>query len=120
MVATDAASERFISRMGAGECELFEVQQPRSVAWHRMYFGICKSIGENQDPPRDAASIDAELRIRAGHFDVLVFDGLEVRVPKRIAFAEMDAHAWEEYWQRVEAAICEHFGESYIRERAVG
>ena len=119
-VPADEEAERILGKMKDGECALFTIQRPRSIAWHRMYFGICRAIGENQDPPRDSGSIDAELRIRAGHFEVLLFDGLEVRVPKRLAFTEMDADAWEKYWQRVEVAICETFGEEYIQERRYG
>ena len=117
LIAADAEAEKFVRRLKDGECALVTVQRPRSISWHRMYFGICRAIGENQDPPRDEASIDAELRIRAGHFEVLLFDGLEVRVPKRIAFAEMDATQWEEFWQRAELAVRETFGNSYIDER---
>ena len=115
--AGDEEAEAFLKKLQLGECVELEVRRPRSVAWNRMYWGICRVIGENQDPPRDEASIDAELRIRAGHFDVLLFDGLEVRVPKRLAFSEMDADAWEHYWQRAEQVICERFGAEYIRER---
>jgi hypothetical protein len=74
LAPADAEAEKLLAKMQLGECALFEVQRPRSVAWHRMYFGICKTIGENQDPQGDASSIDAELRIRAGHFEVLLFD----------------------------------------------
>jgi hypothetical protein len=116
LAPADEEAEKLLAKMQLGECALFEVQRPRSVAWHRMYFGICKTIGENQDPPRDASSIDAELRIRSGHFEVLLFDGLEVRVPKRIAFAGMDGTQWEHFWQRAEQAIIETFGEEYILE----
>ena len=117
LIAADGEAQKVLCAMAEGECALFEVQRPRSVRWHRMYFALCRDIGENQDPPRDASSIDAELRIRAGHFDVLIFDGLEVRVPKRIAFAEMSGDQWEEFWQKAEQAIREHFGDSYIDER---
>ena len=75
--------------MGDGELAEFKVLRPRSVAWHRLYFGLCRVIAENQDPPRDADSIDCELRIRAGHFDVMYVGEYEVRVPKRIAFDKM-------------------------------
>jgi len=115
-VPADEDAERVFKSMKIGECAQFEVIRPRSVQWHRMYFGICKTIGDNQDPPRDADSIDHELRVRAGHFDVYLIDGHEVRVPKRIAFARMDANDWSVLWPSLELAIREHFGEEYVRE----
>lgn len=111
---TDEDSERVHARFGDGECAEFEVVRPRSLQWHRMYFGICREIGKNQEPMRNEASIDAELRVRAGHFDVLWVDGHECRVPKRIAFARLTADEWAELWPSLDLAIREHFGETYI------
>lgn len=107
-------------RMGMGEIAEFAIVRPRSLQWHRMYFGICRAIGQNQDPPRDEDSIDHELRVRAGHYDVMIVDTVEVRVPKRIAFAKLDGQAWQELWPSLELAIREYFGEEYVQELAVG
>lgn len=112
----DEEAARMHVRMKDGECVEAELVQPRSVQWHRMYFGICREIGKNQDPVRDESSIDNELRVRAGHFDVLWVDGHECRVPKRIAFAKLTARDWEELWPSLDLAIREHFGEEYIGE----
>ena len=118
LLPADEASEAVLAKMVAAECAEFTIIRPRSSSWHRMYFGICRTIGENQDPQRDEDSIDAELRVRAGHFDVLVVDGHEVRVPKRIAFHTLTGDAWSAIWPSIELAIREHFGEEYIRESA--
>lgn len=118
LVPTDEESRAAISRMGDGECRQFAMENPRSVPMHRMYFGICTEIGKNQDPPRNKGSIDYELRIRAGHYDVIWIDGHECKVPKRIAFDELTHDEWMELWPSLELAIREHFGEQYIREQA--
>lgn len=115
---TDDESTRLHARFAEGECAEFEVVRPRSLQWHRMYFGICREIGQNQDPVRDEMSIDHELRVRAGHFDVFWVDGHECRVPKRIAFARLTGDEWAELWPSLELAIREHFGEGYILEPA--
>lgn len=118
LIAADEDSEKVIARLGDGECAEFRIIRPRSVQWHRMYFGICKTIGKNQDPQRDEDSIDAELRIRAGHFYEIMVDGHRVRWPKRIAFDKLTADEWAELWQSLELAIREHFGEGYLRNAA--
>lgn len=110
LIATDELSLRAITRLEQGECQMFKPIRVRSGKWHRLYFGLCRVIGQNQDPPRDPESIDAELRIRAGHFDVLNVDGHEVRVPKRIAFSELSADEWEALWPSLDQAMREHFG----------
>lgn len=118
LIPTDDESRTVLSRMGEGECAQVELVRPRSLSWHKMYFGICRDIGKNQDPQRDESSIDAELRIRAGHFDVLLIDGHECRYPKRIAFDKLSGDEWAALWPGLELAIREHFGEWYIREQA--
>lgn len=118
LVPTDDISKQVLSRLGEGECVQVEVTRPRSVKWNKMYFGICREIGENQDPQRTEDSIDGEVRIRAGHFDVMLVDGHECRVPRRIAFKLLSADEWAELWPSLELAIREHFGEGYIQERA--
>jgi hypothetical protein len=118
LIPTDDEAYRILNRLGDGECIEAEIVRPRSVPMHRMYFGICRQIGMNQDPMRTEDSIDNELRIRAGHFDVIHVDGHEVRIPKRIAFAKLTHDEWMELWPSLELAIREHFGEEYIREQA--
>ena len=118
LIPTDDESRAVLGRLGDGECVQVELTRARSVQWNKMYFGICRQIGINQDPQRTEHSIDAELRIRAGHFEVIFIDGHEVRMPKRIAFAHLSADEWAELWPSLELAIREHFGEEYIREQA--
>jgi hypothetical protein len=118
LIPTDDIAKRILSRMEDGECAQVELVRPRSVPMHRMYFGICRQIGENQDPQRTEASIDAELRVRAGHYEVMLIDGHECRIPKRIAFDKLSHDEWMELWPSLELAIREHFGDEYIREQA--
>jgi len=120
LIPTDADSERFIRKLEPGECAIFEVTRPRSVQFNRLYWSLCRTIGQNQDPQRDESSIDLELRIRAGHFEVYLMDGHEIRVPKRIAFAELDADQWNELWPSLESAIAERFGPEYLAEARYG
>jgi len=119
LIPTDELARGILNRMGDGECAEVEIVRPRSVPWHKMYFGICRDIGFNQDPQRTEDSIDQELRVRAGHYDMIFVDGHEVRVPKRIAFAKLSADEWAELWPSLELAIREHYGDEYIHERSV-
>lgn len=116
LIPTDDQSRAVLGRMGDGECAEVELVRPRSVKMHKMYFGICCDIGQNQDPTRDEDSIDHELRVLAGHYDVLHVSGHEIRVPKRIAFAKLSHDEWMQLWPSLELAIRERFGEEYIRE----
>lgn len=118
LIPTDDESRVAISKMADGECVQVEISRPRSVPYNRLYWGLCRTIGENQDPPRDEDSIDAELRILAGHYEVMYFDGRKVFVPKRIAFDKLDADGWNEYFRKAEVAIAERFGAEYLPSQA--
>lgn len=116
-LAADERGEALHKRMEAGECVIVKVIRPRSLPWHKMYFGVCSDIGENQDPPRSEDSIDGEVRVLAGHFDAIPYPGFEIRVPRRIAFDQLTADEWAELWPSLEQAIRERFGDEYIWER---
>jgi hypothetical protein len=118
LVADDEDGRALLRRMGDGECIQVEATRLRSVQFNKLYWSICREIGENQDPKRDEDSIDAELRILAGHYELMYFAGREVRVPKRIAFDKMGADDWNDYFKRAEIAIAERFGSEYVRELA--
>lgn len=118
LIPTDDDGRRLLLRMGNGECCRVKLIRPRSVPWNKMYWGICQEIGRNQDPPRTEKSISDELKVRAGHFELLWVDGREVTLPKSIAFDELTHDEWAELWPSLELAIREHFGDEYIRELA--
>lgn len=71
LIPTDEDSRALVNRLADGECVEVEIVRPRSIPMHRMYFGICRQIGLNQEPTRTEDSIDQELRVLAGHYDVI-------------------------------------------------
>lgn len=109
LAPADEPSSKLVAGLGAGEGLVMSVKKVRSLYWHNMYFAICTEIGKNCDPVRSKDSIDAELRVRAGHFDVLPGDGFQIRVPKRIAFDQMTAQEWAALWPSLDLAMQEHF-----------
>ena len=120
LAPADPETAEALAKLGDGECLLMRPVKVRSLHWHRMYFGICRTIGENQDPARDESSIDMELRVLAGHYDVLhARKGnslYEVRTPKRIAFDKLTADEWSALWQGLELAGRERFGDSFFEQ----
>jgi hypothetical protein len=122
LVGADDDSCAVIAKLGEGEIAEFEIRRPRSLAWHRRYFGTCATIGKNQDPARDADSIDRELRILAGHYDTMKLrdrtSGIvyDVLTPKRIAFHKMTAEEWAEYYRKGEPEWIARFGEAFWLE----
>lgn len=105
-----------VDRMGEGEMLLVTVERARCPVLFRKYHAMCQRIAENNG--RDKESIDYELRILAGHYDVMHVEGFEVRTPKRIAFAKLTQEQWEEYFQRAELAIAEKWGSEYLERAA--
>lgn len=118
LLADDEEGRSLLARMGDGECCMVKIIRPRSVQWNKLYWSLCQTIGENQDPQRTKESIDAEVRILSGHYEVMHVGAHEVRVPNRIAFDHMDGDEWAEYFMKAEIAIAERFGSEYLAERA--
>ncbi|MGI9158968.1 MAG: hypothetical protein ACR2K1_04370 [Saprospiraceae bacterium] len=120
LIPAEESSTAAVRKLADGQAVRVNIVAPRSVHWHRKYFGICRDIGENQDPARDESSIDMELRVLAGHFESMhVRKGnelYEVRTPKRIAFDRLRAEEWEKLWPSLELAIRERFGSEYLNQ----
>lgn len=110
LAPADAASSKLISKLTPGEGLVMSVLKVRSLEWHKLYFACCREIGQNCDPVRDENSIDYELRIRAGHYDVMFVNDHEVRVPKRIAFDKLTAQEWASLWPSLDLAMQGTFG----------
>lgn len=123
LAPADPETAEAIAKLGDGEMLLVRPVKIRSLRWHRLYFALCREIGQNQDPARDESSIDMELRVLAGHYDVLhARKGnslYEVRTPKRIAFDKMTADEWQALWPSLELAGRERFGDEYFDHLAV-
>ena len=53
LMADDEAGRALLHRLGDGECIQIEATRLRSVQFNKLYWAICREIGENQDPQRD-------------------------------------------------------------------
>lgn len=113
----DERAERMFKRLFDGEAMQLSLERSRSYKWHKMYVSCCIAIGQNCDPSRDWESIDYELRIRSGHYEVMFVDGHEVRYPKRIAFDKLTADQWAQLWPSLDLAMQEHFGFDHTARR---
>lgn len=113
----DERAERYVRRLAEGEACEIEIERSRSYKWHKMYVQCCIDIGHNCDPSRDWQSIDAELRVRSGHFDLIFVDAHAVKIPKRIAFRLLTAEEWSELWPRLDLAMQEGFGFDHTAAR---
>ena len=114
LLADDEEGKALLARMGDGECCMVKIIRPRSVQWNKLYWSLCQTIGENQDPQRTKESIDSEVRILSGHYEVMHVAGHRVCVPNRIAFDHMTADEWSEYFQKAEIAIAQRFGSEFL------
>lgn len=119
LIPTDDESRSFVTKLGDGECIEMRAVRVRSLPMHRRFFAILRSIGENQDPPRDEEDILGELKVLAGHYRTIFASDpqtgatFEVRMPKSIAFHRLTHDEWMALWPSLEAAGIERFGDTY-------
>lgn len=116
LIPTDEESRRAIVKLGDGECVQVKLCRVRSVPMNRRYWAICGDIGLNQEPMRSKESVSNELKILAGHYEVLNIagaEGFEVRLPKSINFESLTHDEWMKLWPSLEQAGIERFGANY-------
>ena len=111
LYGVDEKSEKSIRRLAQGECVELEMKRSRSPQWNRLYWACCTEIGLNQDPERDEESISDEIKILAGHYNIVPISGteFEVRSPKHINFRAMNHDQWVEYFDKADRVMLEHF-----------
>lgn len=76
-----------------------EIRQPRNPAFHRLYFALCKRIGDGIG--KDAEDISTVFKYATGHLETFrsKHHG-EIRVPKSISFAKMDDIAFRVFFNK--------------------
>lgn len=112
LMPADDSGLRSVRSLAESEAVELEMNRARSPQWNRLYWGACAEIGRRCDPERDQESISNEIKIRAGHYEVMKLDGIDaiIQVPKHINFRAMDADEWAEYWLRADQVMLQHFG----------
>lgn len=116
LIPTDEESRSALAKLGEGECVQVKLCRVRSVPMNKRYWAICGDIGVNQEPIRSKESISDELKILAGHYDVLTIqdaDGFEVRKPRSINFESLTHDEWMALWPSLEQAGITRFGETF-------
>lgn len=85
-----------------------EVKQPRNAAFHRLYWALCARIANGIG--QEAENISDVLKIATGHYTLIRSKRHgEIRLPKSIAFAKMDDHAFHEFFERCVKVIYEEW-----------
>lgn len=76
-----------------------EVKQPRNPAFHRLFFAICKRIGDGVG--HDAEQIATVFKLATGHYDTIKSKRHgELKIPKSISFAQMDQTSFSEFFEK--------------------
>lgn len=120
LIPADNPSASLLARLEDGECAQFDMIRPRDPRMFRRWWAICALIGDNQEPRRDKKSVCNELKILAGHYDVLHIADTEyeVRTPKSIAFDKLSPEEWAELYPSLEKAGIEKYGAEYFLQEA--
>jgi hypothetical protein len=126
-VAGDSESQRILGKFPLGttfECDV-KTRQVRSGPWNRRYWLLMGRLAEHVAevnireldddgdpimlPVSDSESLHTAMKLICGLVDrYTITAGSEthlVRVPKSIAFDQMDADEWAKYWPRVLDAV---------------
>lgn len=84
-----------------------EVKMPRNPDFHRLYFALCKRIGDGIG--QDAEAISAVFKYATGHYDTVRTKSYgEIKIPRSISFARLDNIGFREFFNKcVQVALSE-------------
>ena len=98
-----------LSEVPFGKSLKCKVWQPRNIRAHRLFFAVCKRIGDGVG--RDAEQIATVFKLAADHVDIIRSKNYgEIRVPKSIAFDKMDNVAMSAFMEKCFAIALSEWG----------
>jgi hypothetical protein len=122
LVSTDAESLGFIRKLGDGEETVFKPLRPRSLQWHRKYWGMLSDIAPHLTeinislgdtpammPVNSAEDLHVAIKLITGHCLTQHIKGTPyvLRIPKPTDFSSMTADEWGPFYERALQAIHE-------------
>lgn len=112
--AHDDAAREYLRKVKLGDVVKCEVIRPRSVKYHRRFFGMLNTVWQACGDWQTVDELLVELKFRAGLVDrQRVIDKAtgevlaEIIKPRSISFAAMDDHEFREFVGRCIKIICE-------------
>lgn len=86
-----------------------EVKQPRNASHHRLYWALCARIAGGLGV--DSENISDVLKLATGHYTTIRSKSMgEIRLPKSIAFAQMDQQAFAKFFEECVRVIYAEWG----------
>lgn len=86
-----------------------EIKQPRNAAFHRLYWAVCARIATGVGS--NSENISDVLKIATGHYTTIRSKNYgEIRLPKSIAFHNLDETAFREFFLRCLVVIFQEWG----------
>jgi hypothetical protein len=96
---------------GLEDGEIVEVtySRPRNGQLLRKYWQICQYVADACPGVETKNQVDAILKIKSGHVDLINFQGQIYQVPASIAFNKMDENEFQEFFSKCVKIIMEVF-----------
>ena len=86
-----------------------EIKQPRNPAFHRLFFSICRRIGDGVGCSEE--QIATVFKLATGHYDIIRSKRHgELKIPKSISFAAMDDTKFREFFDKCIVVAFEEWG----------
>lgn len=99
LVADGDESISALSAIPFGKSLKAEIKQPRNSAFHRLFFAVCKRIGDGVG--KDAEQIATVFKLATGHYDVIHSKTYgELKIPRSISFAKMEETDFRKFYEK--------------------
>lgn len=86
-----------------------EIKMQRNVAFHRLFFALCKRIGDGVGV--DAENIATIFKLATGHYTLVKSKRHgELKIPKSISFAKLDNISFTEFVNKCIRVAYEEWG----------
>lgn len=108
LVPTDAVGMDILSPISDGALLTVRATYPRNPGHHRKFFALMNEVFHSQNQFATLDSLLDSIKVALGYCDQFTgMRGETITVPKSVSFASMGQDAFQSFYDRAVALICE-------------
>lgn len=109
LVADGADCADALRTLPAGKLLTAEIKQSRNIQHHRLFFALCKRIGDGVGV--DADNIATVFKLATGHYTLVKSKRHgELKIPKSISFSRLDQTGFRTFFDECVRVAFEEWG----------
>ena len=98
-----------LKRIKEGQIILVDYKKPRNPLFHNKFMSMVRVVYDNQEKYARIEGVLNVIKVGIGHCDTMEFHGVEIQIPRSIAFGNMDELEFQPFYDRAVTFVLARF-----------